>query len=169
MKKIELLKAGRTVPIISGRHCIHSLFLALEDQYTRTPPYYVFAMYQPHKGARHVPLRHRADDLAVPVPQGTARMPALSASASVREDRVTLTLTNPSLDGPLRTRVRAAGGRRPVEARATVLTHGDMRGRNTFENPDEVRPTSLAVAVSGDAVALQLPKHSVASVEIRVI
>jgi alpha-N-arabinofuranosidase len=161
--KIEMANVAQTV------NCIHSLFLALEDRYTRTPPYHVFAMYQPHKGARHLPLRLRADDLRVPGSQGTASMPALSASASLRDDRVTVTLTNPSLDGPVATRVRAAGGRRPVEARATVLTHADMRGRNTFDAPDEVRPASLAVTVSGDAVVLTLPKHSVAAVEVRIV
>src|SRR5689334_6755993 len=43
-------------------NCIHSLFLALEDNYTRTPPYYVFEIYRPHLGARSVPLQIRAGE-----------------------------------------------------------------------------------------------------------
>jgi alpha-L-arabinofuranosidase len=59
------------------------------------------------------------------------------------------------------------GGRRPVEARGTVLTHEDMRGRNTFDRPDEVRPTPLPVSLNRDAVQVQLPPHSVAALEVR--
>ena len=149
-------------------NCIHSLFLALEDKYTRTPPYYVFEMYRPHMGARHVPMRVRADELTVPIQQGTAKMPALTGSASVRQNRITITLTNPSLDAPLATRLRLTGGARAVEGRGTVLTHSDMRARNTFENPNEVRPASLAVDVSGDTAAVVLPRHSVAAVELQL-
>ena len=142
--KIAMANVAQTI------NCIHSLFLALEDKYTRTPPYYVFEMYRPHMGARHVPMRVRADELTVPIQQGTAKMPALTGSASVRQNRLTITLTNPSLDAPLATRLRLTRRRRAVEARGTVLTHSDMRARNTFENPNEVRPASLAVDVSGD-------------------
>jgi len=36
--KIEMANVAQTI------NCIHSLFLAIEDKYTRTPPYYVFEM-----------------------------------------------------------------------------------------------------------------------------
>jgi alpha-N-arabinofuranosidase len=160
--KIEMANVAQTI------NCIHSLFLAVEDKYTRTPPYYVFEMYRPHMGARQVPMRVRADDLTVQVKQGTARIPAMTGSASVRERGVTITMTNPSLDAPLAARIRVAGGGRPVEARGAVLTHSDMRARNTFEHPDEVRPATLAVHVTGDTAAVVLPKHSVAAVELRL-
>jgi alpha-N-arabinofuranosidase len=160
--KIEMANVAQTI------NCIHSLFLALEDKYTRTPPYHVFSMYTAHMGARHVPMRVDAGPLTVPVGDGTAKMPPLSGSASIRDAVVTVTLTNPSVDAPLATRIRMSGGKRPVEARAVVLTHEDMRARNTFERPDEVHPVPLAAAISGGAVALELPKHSVAVVEIRL-
>jgi alpha-L-arabinofuranosidase len=161
--KIEMANVAQTV------NCIHSLFLALEDKYTRTPPYYVFEMYRPHMGGRYVPLRVRADVLEVPVGQGAAKLPAVSGSASLREDRVTVTLTNPSIDVPLTTRIRVTGGRRPVESRGTVLTHADMRARNTFERPNEVEPAPLAAQVTGDTVAVVMPKHSVAALDLRVV
>lgn len=157
--KIEMANVAQTV------NCIHSLFLALEDRYTRTPPYYVFEMYRPHMGARSIPMTVGVDQLTVPVQQGTAKMARLTGSASLREKRVTVTLTNPSLDSPLATRIRFAGGARATEVRGAVLTHSDMRARNTFETPNEVRLTSLTVAVSGDSVVVELPKHSVAAIE----
>jgi alpha-N-arabinofuranosidase len=119
-------------------------------------------------GARQVPLQIHAGELTIPIQQGTAKMPALSASASIREKRVTVTLTNPSVDTALATRIRLSGSARAVEARGTVLTHGDMRARNTFDAPEEVRPVSLSAKASGDSVTLDLPKHSVAAVEMQL-
>ena len=58
--KIEMANVAQTV------NCIHSLFLAHEDKYTRTPPYYVFEMYRPHMGARLAPMQVRGDELTVP-------------------------------------------------------------------------------------------------------
>jgi alpha-L-arabinofuranosidase len=161
--KIEMANVAQTV------NCIHSLFLAFEDKYTRTPPYYVFEMYRPHMGARSMPMNVRGEDMSVAVQEGNAKMPRVSGSASLRDKRITLTLTNPSLDLPLATRIRFTGGARATEARATVLTHDDMRARNTFENPNEVRLAPLPVSVRGESVIAELPKHSVAAIEIELV
>ena len=58
-------------------NCLHSLFPAVGDKYTRTPPYYAFEMYRPHMGARVVPMHVRGDELTVTVQDGTAKIPAL--------------------------------------------------------------------------------------------
>jgi alpha-L-arabinofuranosidase len=161
--KIEMANVAQTV------NCIHSLFLALEDKYTRTPPYYVFEMYRPHMGARSVPMRLRVDDMTVSVQGATAKIAGLTGSASIREKRVTVTLTNPSVDSPITTRIRFTGGARASEGRGTVLTHSDMRARNTFDAPDEVRLSPLPVQVSGDNLVVEIPKHSVAAIEIQLV
>ena len=110
--KIEMANVAQTV------NCIHSLFLAQGDQYTRTPPYYVFEMYRPTWARNGCAMEIRVDPLTVPTRDGVAKMPALSGSASIREKRMTVTLTNPSVDAPIATRIRVAGGARPVEGRA---------------------------------------------------
>jgi alpha-N-arabinofuranosidase len=158
--KVDMANVAQTV------NCIHSLFLAREDKYTRTPPYYVFEMFRPHMGARAVPLLTRVDELTVPVQDGTAKIPALSGSASIRDKRLTLTVTNLSPDTAVVTRIVFTGGAQPTESRATVLTHADMRARNSFDAPDEVRPAKLPVTVNGSGLAITLPKHSVAAIEI---
>jgi alpha-N-arabinofuranosidase len=160
--KIEMANVAQTV------NCIHSLFLALEDKYTRTPPYYVFEMYRPHLGARSVPLQIRAEQMTVPVQEGTAKIAGLTGSASLREKRLTVTLTNASVDSPITARIRLAGGARASEGRGTVLTHSDMRARNTFQNPTEVRLASLPVKLSGETLAVEIPKQAVAAIEIQL-
>jgi alpha-N-arabinofuranosidase len=160
--KIEMANVAQTV------NCIHSLFLALEDKYTRTPPYYVFEMYRPHMGARLVPVQIRGDELTVPTEEGRAKLAALTGSASLREKRLTVTLTNASLDSPVTARIKFAAGARASEGRGTVLTHSDMRARNTFQNTDEVRPSSLPVKIANEGVAVTIPKQAVVALEIQL-
>jgi len=160
--KIAMANVAQTV------NCIHSLFLALEDKYTRTPPYYVFELYRPHLGARSVPMQIRTDELTVPVQDGTAKIAGLTGSASLREKRLTVTLTNASVDSPITTRIRLAGGARASEGRGTVLTHSDMRARNTFQNPNEVRLAVLPVKISGETLTVEIPKQAVAAIDIQL-
>lgn len=160
--KIEMANVAQTV------NCIHSLFLALEDKYTRTPPYYIFEMYRPHMGARLAPMEIRGEELTVSAQEGAVKMPPLIGSASIREKRLTVTITNPSIDAPVTARLRLAGGASAVEGRGVVLTHDDMRARNSFQNPDEVRPASLPVNVGKGEITVLLPKQAVAAVEIRL-
>jgi alpha-N-arabinofuranosidase len=158
-EKIVMANVAQTV------NCIHSLFLAQDAQFVRTPVYHVFEMYRSHMGGRQVPISNPVAELNVPVLAGQARLPGLSASASIRERSLTVTLTNPSTQSPLRTRLRLVGGARTKDARARVIAHEDMRATNTFANPEQVKPVPLAVNVGADALELTLPKQSVALVQ----
>jgi alpha-N-arabinofuranosidase len=149
-------------------NCIHSLFLAQGEKFVRTPVYHVFDMYHAHMGARQVPVSNPVADLDIPVLAGQARLPGLSASASIRDRRLTVTLTNPSLESALPLRVRFANGARATEARASVLTHSDMRATNSFTDPEEVKPATHPVRVAADGLALTVPTHAVVLVECAI-
>jgi alpha-N-arabinofuranosidase len=156
--KIEMANVAQTI------NCLHSLFAAVGDRYARTPAYYTFEMYRTHMGGRSVPVEIDLPPLTVPLLEGTGRLPALSASGSLRGRTLTVTLTNPSLQDGVAARIRLAGGAHLREARATVLTHDDMHATNTFDRPDEVSPAPLTVRVSGGTAALAIPKQSVVAV-----
>jgi alpha-L-arabinofuranosidase len=47
-----------------------------------------------------------------------------------------------------------------------VLTHSDMRARNTFEHPDEVRLSPLPITVDRDRVLVEIPKQAVVALEV---
>jgi alpha-N-arabinofuranosidase len=159
--KVAMANVAQTI------NCIHSLFLAQGDRFTRTPVYYVFEMYKSHMGAKSVPLGVRCDELTVPASGGTARMPGISGSASFQNGTLAVSLTNPSHDSPLTARIRLVGGT-AAEARGVVLTHSEMTARNTFDRPDEVKPAPLPVTLRGGVVEVAMPKHAVASIEVRV-
>jgi alpha-N-arabinofuranosidase len=157
--KIAMANVAQTV------NCIHSLFLAEGDKFVRTPVYHVFDMYRSHMGARQVPVRHRVPDLNVSVLAGQASLPGLSASASIHDRRVTLTMTNPSLEADLSLRVRLGGGARATEARARILTHPNMQATNTFADLEEVKPAVHPVNIVADSLELKLPKQAIILVE----
>ena len=159
-EKIEMANVAQTV------NCLHSLFAAVGDKYARTPAYYAFEMYRPHMGGRLVPAKINIPEMTVPLLEGSARLPGLSGSASVRDKALTVTLTNPALEEDVVTRIRLSGGARLSEGRATVLTHQDPHAKNTFEKPNEVGLAALAVQVSASTATITIPKHSVVALSL---
>jgi alpha-N-arabinofuranosidase len=161
-EKLEMANVAQTI------NCLHSLFAAVEDKYARTPAYSVFEMYRPHMGARLVPLRTSAPELTVEVLSGTAKLPGISGSASIRDRQLCVTLTNPSLHDAVSASVRLEGGGRVAEARGTVLTHEDMAATNTFDDPDKVGLVPIRVEVRGDAARVTIPRKAVVALELRI-
>jgi alpha-N-arabinofuranosidase len=161
-EKIVMANVAQTV------NCIHSLFLAEGDKFVRTPAYYVFEMYREHMGARQVPVKNPAQDLNITALAGKAHLPGLSASGSLKDRRLTVTLTNPSLDASVPVKIRLANGAHAQEARGQVLTHQDMRATNTFATPDEVKPAAHSVKISADMLQLTIPKQSVVLVQCEI-
>jgi alpha-N-arabinofuranosidase len=162
-EKIEMANVAQTI------NCLHSLFAAVEDAYVRTPAYYAFEMYRPHMGARLVPMRVGIPERTVPTLEGSARMPGLSGSASIRETRLTVTLTNPSLDEAVSARIHLEGGARVAEGRGRVLTHEAMTATNTFADPDNVTLSGLNVEVRGDAAHVTVPSKAVVALELQTV
>ncbi len=176
-EKFAMANVAQTV------NCIHSLFLAHEDNFIRTPVYYAFELYAPHMGGRRVPLAMQVDEMTVPVFAGATQdgsrpkdplktlsrtLPGLSGSASIKGKRLAVSLTNPSLDHSVSVRVRLGDVGTIREARARVLTHEDASAANTFDNPSEVGLAPLAVETAGSTVSVTLPKHSVATIELEL-
>jgi alpha-L-arabinofuranosidase len=91
----------------------------------------------------------------------------LSGSASVQNNRLTLTLTNPSLDNAVTARIRVQGSA-VQEARGLVLTHADRRAANTFEKPNQVTPAALPVRQAEGNLEVTIPKQAVAALEVRI-
>jgi len=149
-------------------NCLHSLFAAVEDRYARTPAYYAFEMYRPHMGARLVPMRVQAPELSVEVLAGTAKLAGIHGSASIRDKRLCVTLTNPSLDASVSTAIRLDGGGRVSEGRGRLLTHAEITATNTFDTPDNVTLRDLPVEVHGDAARVVIPRHAVVALELRI-
>jgi alpha-N-arabinofuranosidase len=159
--KIAMANVAQTV------NCIHSLFLARGDRFARTPVYYVFEMYRNHMRSQLAAMNIRCDELKVPSRNGTATMPGLSGSASVNGKKLTVTITNPSLDSPVAAQIRLTSGS-IVEGRGSVLTHAEMNAGNTLDRPNEVKLSPLPVTVRGDRTEISIPQHAVVSLDLKM-
>jgi len=80
---------------------------------------------------------------------------------------LTVTLTNPSLDSSLATRIRLSNGS-IVEGQGRVLMHPEMTAKNTFDQPDEVKSAPLPVNVRGNRAEVSLLPRSVTALELRM-
>jgi alpha-N-arabinofuranosidase len=128
---------------------LQALLLVEEDRCVRTPTYYVFDLYRPHKGAQAV----RFESCADAVTDGGAsaeycrsryldRSPfalrAVHGSASLRDGELCVTAVNthPTQTVDLEVELyRAAWS----EVEVVALAADDIRAHNTFANPERVQ------------------------------
>jgi len=158
-RNAEKVAMANTAQMIN---CINSLFIAHGDQYVRTPVYHVFAMYAAHQGGTAV--RTELDSpMAHYMREGQdADFPALDGSASISEDKKTLTLTvaNTDTKQPRETEI-AIRGAEAKGCQVATLTSADIHAHNTFENPDAVKPEMRTIEASGSIVNYTIPPASV--------
>ncbi|MDR1263757.1 MAG: alpha-N-arabinofuranosidase [Oscillospiraceae bacterium] len=138
---------------------LHSLYLAGGEHFVETPNYHVFSMFKTHQDARHIPVVVSTD-----VFEGEGQpLPLLSASASLKNGKITITIANLDMDAARMIRLAGIGGGVSGQAEVTVLAHDDPRAHNSFENPEMVMPITVSrILAEGDI--LEAPPASVVSI-----
>jgi alpha-N-arabinofuranosidase len=144
---------------------INALFLCHEDKFMHTPNYHVFGMYAAHQGAQALRAEFSAPDVQYSFNGKPQSMWGLNGSASRKGKTITVTLVNSDVAGPKQTHV-ALRGVSVASVAGTVLTSTDIHAHNTWENPDAVKPMTLATQMSGDSVNLTVPPASVVKLEV---
>ena len=122
-------------------------------------------MYAGHQGAQALRTEFSVADMEYQRDGKTARFWGLNGSASRKGNMVTLTAVNPDLSKAVETEI-ALRGVAIKSASGTVLTASDMHAHNTFEQPDAVKTTALAVTAKDDLVRVIIPAASVVKVEV---
>ncbi|NLG75451.1 MAG: alpha-N-arabinofuranosidase [Xanthomonadaceae bacterium] len=128
-----------------------------------TPTYHVFHMYRPFQGATFLPT----DDSTPRYTHGDVSVPAVSVSAARdSEGKIQLALANldPNREAVVRTNLRGAQAK---SASGRLLTAKQMDARNTVDEPENVKPTTLSAKRDGNAVVVKLPPKSVAVVQLQ--
>jgi alpha-N-arabinofuranosidase len=138
---------------------LQAMCLTDGDRMIVTPTYHVFHLFQPHQGATALRTTIESPDVSFAVENERRTMPALTASASVKGDALTLSLTNAHATLPQEVDLELRGGGSMSEAQVHVLTHEDLAAHNTFEEPDVVRPRAQQVDVTHRV--LRVPPASV--------
>jgi alpha-N-arabinofuranosidase len=129
-----------------------------------TPTYWVYDLFKPHRGGQVVPLS--LDGPAHTLADGRT-VPLTSASASVQDGVLTLSLVNAALEDSAAVTITVDGGVPGEVLEAQVLTAAQVRDHNTPENPAVIAPAPLVVRVEGDQLTLSLPPHAIGVVRCR--
>jgi alpha-N-arabinofuranosidase len=168
---------------------IHSLFVAYEDKFVATPNFHVFEMYAAHQGGQAVralfsapgvsferPARELPPNVAAQMtPQQRAAIAAqqaaaatlwgLQGSASLRDNRVTLTVVNPHASEARETEV-VVRGRAVQSGEGLVLSATDIHAHNSFEQPRALEPVKVPVGVQGGRLVHRFPAASVTRLQL---
>jgi alpha-N-arabinofuranosidase len=108
---------------------LHALFLSAGEACITTPTYHVFEMYKGHHGAQAIEAISDSDDVSV--------------SASVKDGKLTTTLTNLSSDRDITANFESFGCKIGQKAEITILGDGDIHAHNTFDAPERVKTPAL--------------------------
>ncbi len=143
---------------------LHSLYLTEGEHFVETPNYFVFDFFKTHQDAKQLPtivhsaLREKA---------GAAPMESLSASASVKDGVMTLTLANLSLTESKDVSLKGLQGQVQGTGEMRVLCAADPATVNTFDNPTAIAPVCNAITLrDGDSV--HVPAAAVVSITLRL-
>jgi alpha-L-arabinofuranosidase len=146
-------------------NCLNALFFTHEDHFVVSPNFYVFKMYAAHQDAEAVRIEISAPDLHYQRDGKTADFWGLNGSASRKGNRLTLTVVNPSADGPRQAEVVLRGAA-PASATAEVLTNADLRAHNTFENQPVTEPKPEPVSTNASSLQFTFPAASVTKLSL---
>jgi alpha-N-arabinofuranosidase len=122
-----------------------------------TPTYYVFQLHKPHIGAQALPVHVEQGGS---LPDGSS---AISATASHNGDQIAVTLVNRHFDQP--GQVELSVGNSASQAAGQILAASSPRDMNSADDPQRVTLAALKVQSNGDKLRIDMPPHSVATVQ----
>jgi alpha-L-arabinofuranosidase len=132
---------------------------------TLTPTYHVFAMNKGHQDA--AALLTRIVDAPPGRTAGDHPLELVSASASAKDGRALVSLSNIDAESSLDVVLDLRGGR-VSELTGRLLAAGTATAHNTPEAPDAVAPRPFEVRADERGARVTLPPHSFATVAMRV-
>lgn len=146
-----------------------------EDRMWLTPTYHLFSIYRPHQGGDAL----RVDLVEIPTQEApalrsvgegqssTKPVALLSASASRKNGRLSLSISNRMLHEAVEVDIEIRGGN-VGPGQISVLTAAGPAEVNSAERPDNVAPRTESVAARGGRVRLGLPPRSVQTLTLRL-
>ncbi|MGC8972501.1 MAG: alpha-L-arabinofuranosidase C-terminal domain-containing protein, partial [bacterium] len=149
-------------------NCLQSLFLANEENFILTPNYFVFDMYKAHQKGLVVRTVVEAEDIIFPIGDKEARLSVLNCSASIKDDKLTLTIINNHFSSPCEIRLILVDTREGKIIRRVTLSAEDPHMYNDFDHPDRIKPTEDYSEISGKEIILEIPKASINLIEIEL-
>ncbi len=145
-------------------NCLQSLYLASENNFVETPNYFVFDMFKTHQDAVQYEVLLQADSMER---EGFKTMEMLSASASVKDGTLTLTVANLDMTNEKKVELSSIYGSIAGSGVVTVLSSDDPHDCNTFEMPTKIKPVMYEKTFAEND-ELTIPAASVVSIVINL-
>ena len=140
---------------------LQAVILTDGDQMVLTPTYHVFDLYKAHQDAREVDAFVSCGDVGV---EGFT-LPQLTASASCKENKVTLTVANVSADEAADVAVSLSG--QTAESVACRILQGKMDDYNDFGRTAVAVEAWDGAGITEDGqITMRLPACSVAEITV---
>jgi alpha-L-arabinofuranosidase len=154
----------RMANIAQTINVLQALIFTKDDKMLLTPTYHVFDMYKVHQEALLLPIDVSCGDYEL----DGKKLPALSASASKDKSgaiHISLVNIDPKKSIKLSINIR---GSEVKTVTGNILTAPEITALNTFEKPDNVKPTSFSKAkLNKDIVSVELPAKSIVVLELK--
>ena len=139
---------------------LQAIILTKDEQMVLTPTYYVFDLYKDHMDAKELECRVEADEGG----SGEYRLQNVTASASEKDGKITLTMSNLDPDAAQDVTVRLEG--RPVKGVEGRILQGKVDAYNDFGNaPLKAEPFS-GFEIGADEIRVHMPACAVATLNI---
>jgi alpha-L-arabinofuranosidase len=132
-----------------------------------TPTYHVFEMNKGHHDATSLEVKFVDEPPTVQANERSIR--SLSLSASHKNDRILISLTNAHASEELDVSIDLRGARLG-KPDGRVLTAADLKSHNTTASTNGVRPVRFdGTKLEGNILTITLPAHAFVTVEIPVL
>jgi alpha-N-arabinofuranosidase len=155
-RRLVMANIAQTVNVLQA------MVLTDGPQIVLTPTYHIFEMNKAHQDATNLPIHVVAGGGRRSA--GGRAFDTVSASASVKEDKVLLSLTNLDLESPAEVNLSLRGADWRLGG-ARLLTAKDVRSHNTVDDPAAVVPEAFdGMHRDGDTLTVELPAHSFVTV-----
>lgn len=174
--KVVMANIAQTVNVLQA------VVLTEGEKMLVTPTGYVYEMYARHQSAKSLRMRVDTPEISFkktnvlqsswqsalqPGEKMEGSLPTVAGSASLKDDKLFLTLTNSHASDAVEVAVDLLGGAKIGKAAGQVLS-GEIHAHNTFDAPEQVIPQPLAVDCEDAQIHLTLPPASVAAVEVQL-
>ncbi|GAO30770.1 alpha-N-arabinofuranosidase [Geofilum rubicundum] len=142
---------------------LQAMILTEEDKMILTPTYHVFRMYAGHQDAVSIPVELSSENYSF----GTDVIPAISGTASQKDGKVNVNLSNTNPHKSIKVTVDLSSGEVKKVNNGTVLTAPEFNSVNTFDDADVVSPKDFSqYKFSKNVLEVTMPPLSVVALEL---
>ena len=124
----DKVKMANVAQLVNNLHC---LFLSHNEHCITTPTYHVFDLFKTHQGATAIKTICDNENISV--------------SASVKDEKTTLTIVNTSCTEDIQLTLDAFGKMIPNVICGKIIYHDDIHAHNTFETPNNVSAEDIVI------------------------